>query len=95
MAKANNYSEVKKFTDIPNVGGAMERDFLFLGLKSPADLKKLDAYTLYQKMCKKSGVRQDPCVLDTYLAVIDFMNGAQSRPWFYYTKDRKKKYQNL
>ena len=95
MAKATRSSEVKKFTDIPNVGGAMERDFLFLGLKSPADVKRLDAYKLYQKMCKKSGVRQDPCVLDTYIAVIDFMNGAPAKPWFYYTKDRKKKYPGI
>ena len=33
MGKARTVSEVKKFTDIPNVGQAMERDFLFLGLK--------------------------------------------------------------
>jgi len=95
MSKANRAIDVKKFTDIPNVGKAMERDFQFLGLKSPADLKKLDAYKLYQKMCKKSGVRQDPCVLDTYIAVIDFMNGGPACPWFYYTKDRKKKYPSL
>ena len=93
--KATRASEVKKFSDIPNVGKAMERDFMFLGLKLPADLKKQDAYKLYQKMCKKSGVRQDPCVLDTYLAVIDFMNGAPAKPWFAYTKERKLKYTTL
>jgi hypothetical protein len=92
MAKVTRASDVKKFTDIPNVGKAMERDFLFLGLKTPTDLKKQDAYALYQKMCKKSGIRQDPCVLDTYLVVIDFMNGAPARPWFWYTVGRKKKY---
>ena len=89
MAKAIRASEVKKFTDIPNVGKAMERDFLLLGLKSPSDLKKQDAYKLYQKMCKKSGVRQDPCVLDTYLAVVDFMNGGEPKPWWDFTAKRK------
>ena len=92
MTKAIHASDVKKFTDIPNVGKAIERDFLFLGLKSPADLKKHGAYALYKKMCKKSGDRQDPCVLDTYLAVIDFMNGAPARPWYWYTKGRKNMY---
>ena len=92
MAKATCAVEVKKFTDIPNVGKAMERDFMFLGLKSPIDLKKQDAFKLYQKMCKMSGVRQDPCVLDTYLAVIDFMNGTPSRPWWHYTAERKRNY---
>lgn len=95
MAKATRASEVKKFTDIPNVGKAMERDFLLLGVTTTADLKKLDAYKLYQKMCKMSGVRQDPCVLDTYLAVIDFMNGAPVRPWWWYTAGRKERYLNL
>ena len=92
MSKATKATEVKKFTDIPNVGTAMERDFLFLGLTTLADLKKQDAYKLYQKMCKKNGTRQDPCVLDTYLAVVDFMNGAPARPWYWYTTRRKNEY---
>lgn len=95
MSKATHATEVKKFTDIPNVGKAMERDFLFLGLKSPADLEKQDGYKLYQRMCKKSEVRQDPCVLDTYLAVVDFMNGAPVRPWWWYTADRKKNHPKI
>lgn len=84
--------DVKKFTDIPNVGPAMERDFILLGIKNPQDLKEKDAFILYKKMCKISGSRQDPCVLDTYLAVIDFMNGAEARPWWEYTEGRKRKY---
>ena len=92
MAKATRASEVKNFVDIPNVGKAMERNFLLLGLKSPADLKNQDPYKLYQKMCKVSVVRQDPCVLDTYLAVVDFMNGAAIRPWWSYTTERKEKF---
>lgn len=93
--KAKSAKEVKKFQDIPNVGPAMERDFLALGLKSPTDLKGKDAFTLYKKMCKVSGTRQDPCVLDTYIAVIDFMNGASVRPWFWYTKQRKKNFPDI
>ena len=93
--KANQFEEVKTFKDIPNVGPAMERDFALLGLKKPTDLVKQDPYKLYQKICKVYGTRKDPCVLDTYLAVIDFMNGAPARPWFYYTKQRKKDYPNI
>lgn len=93
--KAKSAKEVKKFQDIPNVGPAMERDLLVLGLKNPADLTGKDAFTLYKKMCKVSGTRQDPCVLDTYIAVIDFMNGAPARPWFWYTKQRKKNFPDI
>ena len=95
MAKAKQASEVKKFTDIPNIGPAMERDFIFLKIKSPKDLNNKDAFMLYTKLCKESGVRHDPCVLDTFIAAIDFMNGAPARPWYYYTKTRKKKYPNI
>jgi hypothetical protein len=93
--KAKHFSEVREFRDIPNIGPAMVRDFTLLGLKSPSELKKQDPYKLYQKICKVSGVRQDPCVLDTYMAALDFMNGAPARPWFYYTKERKKRYSDI
>ena len=93
--KAKNFCEVTKFDDIPNIGPAMVRDFQLLGLTKPKDLTNKDPLTLYQKMCKISGVRQDPCVLDTYMAAIDFMNGADARPWFSYTVERKNKYPNL
>lgn len=93
--KAKTAREVKKFQDIPNVGPAMARDFALLKIKNPEELKKQDAYKLYLKMCKVSGVRQDPCVLDTYMAVVDFMNGAPAKPWFYYTKSRKQQYPNI
>ncbi len=93
--KARTAKEVQKFTDIPNIGPAMANDFRELGLKSPADLKEKDAYVLYKKMCRISGVRQDPCVLDTYMAAIDFMNGGKVRMWWTYTPLRKKQYPNL
>lgn len=93
--KATKATGVTKFQDIPNVGPAMERDFRLMGIRTPQDLKKKDAYRLYQKMCKLTHRRQDPCVLDTYMAVIDFMNGAPSKPWWSYTKIRKKKYPNI
>ena len=93
--KAKNFKGVKKFQDIPNIGPAMTRDFMLLGLKKPNDLIHKDPLKLYKKMCQMSGTRQDPCVLDTYMAAIDFMNGAQPRPWFFFTKNRKKEYPNI
>lgn len=92
---AKTAAVVKRFQDIPNIGPAMERDFLELGLKRPQDLKGKDPYALYQKMCRVSGTRQDPCVLDTYMAAIDFMNGARAKAWWQYTKARKAQYPNL
>lgn len=93
--KATRASEVKVFTDIPNVGPRMEEDFRQLGIKNPHDLKGKDAYALYLKMNKISGTRQDPCVLDTYMAVIDFMNGGPVAPWWSFTEKRKKEYPDI
>ncbi len=87
--KAETSSQVKTFTDIPNVGPAMARDFVLLGIKTPSELKRKNPYTMYRELCIKMRVRQDPCVLDTFIAVVDFMHGAPARPWYFYTKERK------
>lgn len=93
--KAKSATGVKRLEDIPNIGPAMVRDFTVLGIRTPSDLKNEDPYMLYKKMCRLSGVRQDPCVLDTYMAAIDFMQGAPARPWYFYTAKRKKAYPTL
>lgn len=93
--KARAATLAKKFTDIPNIGPRIEDDFLLLGLKFPNDLKGKDPFVLYTDLCKKTAARHDPCVLDTFIAAVDFMNGAPPRVWWHYTKERKKKYPNI
>ena len=51
-----------------------------------------DAFVLYQALCASSGKRQDPCVLDTWMAATDFMRGAAPAPWWAYTAQRKRVY---
>lgn len=92
MAKSRTARDVKKFTDIPNVGKAVAEKYHALGFTHPSELVGKDGYVLYQKLCKKEGVRHDPCLLDTFLAVEDFMNGGIPKQWFLYTKLRKQKY---
>ena len=92
--KASRAADAKQLQDIPNIGPRMTEDFHRLGIRTPQDLKNKDAYTLYQKMSRLAG-RQDPCVLDTYMAAIDFMNGAPARPWYAYTTARKRQYPEL
>ena len=41
-----------------------------------SELASRDAFVLYQTLCAKTGKRQDPCVLDTFMAATDFMRGA-------------------
>ena len=93
--KARHFSEVKKFEDIPNVGPRIAGDFKNLGMKQPQDLIGRDGFELYQKLCMETGQRHDPCVLDTFMAVTDFMNGGEPMPWFSYTAKRKRLYPDV
>lgn len=95
MAKASCISEAQRFTDLPNIGPAMARDFAQLGLKTPQALRGADPLALYRQLSRLTGQRQDPCVLDTFMAAVDFANGAAARPWWNYTAERKRLHPDL
>lgn len=84
---------VNKFQDIPNIGPAMRETLLSLGFASPADLIGCDPYKMYEDFCMISGKRQDPCVLDVFIAAVRYMEGAPSRKWWFYTAERKRHFQ--
>lgn len=83
---------LQRLTDLPNIGPAMARDFQRLGIDSPADLSGADPLALYQRLCRVTGTRQDPCVLDVFLSVTRFLDGDEPRPWWAYTAERKARY---
>lgn len=93
--KAMSAKTVKILKDIPNIGPAMIDAFQLVNIKKPEDLKKRDPYKLYTKLCKTAGKRHDPCVLDVFMASVDFMKGAPARPWWRYTESRKKRYPDI
>jgi hypothetical protein len=64
-------------------------------LRHPGELAHRDPFVLYQSLCVHSGRRQDPCVLDTFMAITDFMRGAPPAPWWTYTAQRKVVYGNV
>ncbi len=71
---------LQRLTDLPNVGPAFAGDLKLLGINTPEQLKGHDPLRLYQTLHRKTGVRQDPCVLDTFMSLTDFINGAAPRP---------------
>jgi len=75
---------------IPNVGPRIADDFHRLGIDDPHALVGQDPYVLYDRLNERSGVRQDPCVLDTFIAAVRYMEGAPRRPWWHYTNERKR-----
>src|SRR6478672_1476834 len=87
---AKKVREVARLEDIPNVGPAVAADFRLLGITSPAGLPGRDPYVLYDELCRITGHRHDPCVLDTFIAAVRFMEGAPKRPWWKYTAERKR-----
>ena len=83
---------VRKLTDLPNVGPAMASDLRLLGITRPEDLVGADPLQLYQMLCRRTGVRHDPCVLDVFMSITDFAAGGAARPWWTFTLVRKQLY---
>ncbi|WP_439622320.1 helix-hairpin-helix domain-containing protein [Gemmata sp.] len=61
-----------------------------MGIATPAGLPGRDPYGLHDELCRITGHRHDPCLLDTFIAAISYMEGAPKRPWWKYTAERKR-----
>ena len=81
--------QVRRLTDLPNIGQAMAKDFDLIGINRPEQLVGQDPLRFYERLCVACGARQDPCVLDTFISVTRFMNGDAPQPWWAYTMERK------
>jgi hypothetical protein len=90
--KAASAADCRALEQLPNIGPALAADLRRLGIEHPAELRSRDPLQLYQALCQASGKRQDPCVLDTFMAATDFMRGAAPTPWWHYTPKRKQLY---
>ncbi|HEY6094716.1 MAG TPA: helix-hairpin-helix domain-containing protein [Gallionellaceae bacterium] len=85
-------AQVHRLQDLPNVGPAVARDLELIGILRPEQLVGADPLHLYQRLCRQRGIRQDPCVLDTFISLTRFMGGEEARPWWAYTAERKRRY---
>ena len=92
QTKARQANE-RQFQDLVSVGPAIERDFEMMGIRNVAQLAKQSPKKMYDKLCKLTGQRQDPCVLDTFeAAVAQAANPrlpAEKCQWWYWSKIRK------
>jgi hypothetical protein len=78
-----------ELTDIPNVGPAVARKLGQLGIGSLDDLRGQDGEQLSDRLCGLDGTRHDPCLLDTFVAVVAYADGGPARPWWEYSRERK------
>jgi hypothetical protein len=81
---------VSRLEDLPNIGKAMADDLRLIDIDHPQKLIGKNAFELQKELCRKTGKRQDPCVIDVFMSVIDFMEGGGARPWWSFTEERKK-----
>ena len=87
--QAKGGREIAHLEDIPNVGPSIAADLRQLGITTPAELPGRDPYAMYDELCRITGQRHDPCLLDTFIAAVRFMEGAPKKPWWKYTAERK------
>jgi len=93
--KANHKTDratIARFDQIINVGPATSDDFVRMGIGTPQALIGQDPVKLYQQVCKLDQQFHDPCVLDVFMATVDYMNGNRPQTWWSYTPERKKRY---
>lgn len=90
--KVDRAAQARELEQLPNIGPAIAADLRRIGVQRPADLARRDAFEMYLALQRATGRRQDPCVLDTFMAATDFMRGAPARRWWAYTAERKARY---
>jgi Pathogenicity locus len=90
--KAASAADCQLLEQLPNIGPSIAADLRLIGVLRPQELTERDPFALYQALSRATGQRQDPCVLDTFMAAVDFMRGAPARPWWHYTAQRKQQH---
>ncbi len=89
--KNPNRQTITELNDLPNIGNAMSRNLRLVGIQHPQELIGKDAYQLHDELCRVTCRKHDPCVIDVFLSVIDFMEGGEPRPWWNFSAARKRK----
>ena len=81
---------IPQLEDIPNIGRKIAGNLRELGYEQPRDLTGEDPYAMYDRLCALTGVRQDPCLLDTFIAAVRYVEGGPKLPWWAFTAERKR-----
>ena len=89
--KAANAAAAMRLEEIPNIGPSVADDLRGIDIFEPSQLVGRDPYALYREICERTGLLHDPCLCDTFIAAVRFMDGGPVRPWWFYTAERKKR----
>jgi RecG-like helicase len=70
MSASRSGAALDELTRLPGVGPSIAADLRSLGVRSIKDLARRDPERLYDDLCRKTGERQDPCVLYTFRCAV-------------------------
>ena len=87
--KNPNRETVSELEALPNLGKAISSDLILIGVNKPQNLIGEDPFDLYDKLCIKKGEHVDPCIIDVFMSVVNFMEGGEPKPWWEFTQKRK------
>jgi hypothetical protein len=77
--KARTAAECDTLEQLPNIGPSIAADLRSIGVAHPRELADKDAAGAVPASCAATtGKRQDPCVLDTFMAATEFHAGRRS-----------------
>lgn len=85
----------RTLAELQSVGPRTAEDLAKLGIARVEDLRGQDAHALWERLCRESGVRHDPCVEDVLAAAIaqaeDPELPAERRTWWYWSRVRRQR----
>ncbi|PID47311.1 MAG: mitomycin resistance protein [Proteobacteria bacterium] len=87
--KTPNREAISQLEELPNIGKSIAGKLRLIGIDQPKALIGKQPLELYEHLCAVSGERYDPCVLDTFISVIHFMESGEALPWWAFTDERK------
>ena len=82
-------TDITRLQQIPNVGPSIAANLWLIGITSPQDLLGKVPYALYEDLCRTTGTRHDPCVMDVFISAVRYMAGEPAQPWWKFTAERK------
>ena len=75
-----NKKQVESLQTIPGVGESIAGDLRKIGIEKVSDLKGKDPEVLYEKLCRKQGVKVDRCVLYVFRLAVYFAQNKKHTP---------------